>query len=72
MLKYGTVTYADLIKFYGSQTEAAKALHLSQPAVWEWQHNTIPYDRQCQIEVDSAGKLRADRKHDARLKRKAA
>lgn len=68
MLKSSTVTYAELIKFYGSQGKAAKALRLSQPAVWEWQHATIPYDRQCQIEVNTRGKLKADRKHDGRVK----
>lgn len=66
------MTYDDLIKFYGSQASASRALGLSQPAVWEWQHATIPFDRQCQIQVATGGKLKADRKHDSRSKRKAA
>lgn len=66
-LKSAPVTYADLIEHYGSQAEAARRLNLSAPTIWAWQHDTIPYDRQCQIQVESRGRLKAERKHDARL-----
>lgn len=66
------MTYQDLIQHYGTQAAAAKALGLAQPSVHEWQHTTIPYDRQCQIQVATGGRLLARRKDDARLKRKAA
>ena len=61
------MTYDDLITFYGSQAGAARRLGLKQPSVHDWQHTTIPYDRQCQAQIDSGGKLTACRKDDARL-----
>ncbi len=67
-----SMTYEDLIGFYGSQAEAARRLGLSQPSVHEWQHTTIPYDRQCQAQIDSAGKLTASREDDARTVAKKA
>jgi DNA-binding transcriptional regulator YdaS (Cro superfamily) len=66
------MTYQDLIYHFGSQAEAARALGLKPPSISEWQQTTIPYDRQCQIQVATNGRLLARRKDDARLKRKAA
>lgn len=63
------MTYDELIQHYGSQAEAARALGLKPPSVYEWQHTTIPYDRQCQIQIATSGRLTARRKDDARLHR---
>lgn len=60
------MTFDDLITHYGTQAEAARRLGLSQPSIHEWQHSTIPYDRQCQIQIETGGKLRASKDHDAR------
>ena len=62
------MTYADLIKHYGSQVEAARALKLAPPSVYAWKAETIPYERQCQIQIATNGKLKAKREHDARNK----
>lgn len=61
------MTYDELIKHFGSQAEAARALGLKPPSVYEWQHNTIPFDRQCQIQIATGGRLIARREDDARL-----
>jgi hypothetical protein len=68
------MTFDELIDFYGSQAEAARRLGLSQPSVFDWKETTIPYDRQCQVQIDSGGKLRARKDDDARevAKREAA
>lgn len=65
------MTYDDLLRHFGSQAEAARALDLQPPSVSEWQATTIPYPRQCQIEVVTGGKLIARKKDDARLRREA-
>jgi hypothetical protein len=65
------MTYDELISYYGSQAAAARRLHLAQPSVHDWQHTTIPYERQCQIQIDTNGKLIARREDDERLLRKA-
>ena len=59
------MTYADLIKHFGSQGEIARAVGLSQPSVWEWQHAGVPEVRQYQFEVLTKGKLKAERKQAA-------
>jgi hypothetical protein len=63
------MTYADLIEYFKSQGAASAALGLSQPSVCEWQHTTIPFSRQCQIQVLTKGGLKANRIHDSRPKR---
>jgi DNA-binding transcriptional regulator YdaS (Cro superfamily) len=60
------MTYDQLIKHYGTQAAAAQALGLSQPSVWAWKDRTIPYDRQCQIQVATNGKLKAKLEDDGR------
>jgi DNA-binding transcriptional regulator YdaS (Cro superfamily) len=66
------MTYQELIDFYGTQAEAARMLGLKPPSVHDWQHSTIPYERQCQIQIATGGRLTARRKDDARFKAKAA
>ena len=59
------MTYADLIKHFGSQAEISRALKLAQPSVWQWQHDGVPEQRQYQIEVLTDGALKADRRVSA-------
>ena len=62
------MTYDDLIQHYGSQAEAARALGLKPPSLAEWKESTIPYDRQCQIQIATGNRLTARRRDDARSK----
>ena len=55
------MTYEELIKFYGTQAAAVRALGLKQPSVSGWRESGIPEPRQYQIEVLTGGALRADR-----------
>lgn len=67
------MTYDHVIEHYGSQAEAARQLGLKPPSLAEWKANTIPYERQCQIQIETDGRLLARREDDARLtKREAA
>lgn len=66
------MTYSDLIKFYGTQAAAGKAIGVTQPSVCEWQTSSVPYLRQCEYELASKGKLKARLEDDARWKKKAA
>lgn len=59
------MTYAQAIRFFGSQTKLADALDVSQPAVSCW-GKVIPPLYQYQIEVMTRGVLRAD----ARLRKR--
>jgi hypothetical protein len=54
------MTYADLIKHFGSQGAAARALGLSQPSVCDWQEKGIPLPRQAQYEIITDGALKAE------------
>jgi len=60
MLKIGGMTYDDLITYYGSQIEIARALGISSPSVCEWQTIGVPPLRQLQIEALTRKKLKAD------------
>lgn len=54
-----------VIEHYGSQANVGRALGVSQPSIWEWvQNGRVPLVRQYQIELATAGKLRADRPAD--------
>jgi predicted transcriptional regulator len=59
------MTYKQLIKHYGTQVSAAKALGVTKAAVCQWQHTGVPALRQFQVELLTGGKLRADRKNAA-------
>jgi hypothetical protein len=65
------MTYDELIAYYGSQAEAARRLGLKQPSIFDWKESTIPYDRQCQIQIETDGQLIARREDDEREVRKA-
>lgn len=55
------MTYDELIAFYGTQKGAADAIGVTQPSVAEWKTGGIPLPRQAQYELDSDGKLVAER-----------
>jgi hypothetical protein len=50
----------DAIRHFGSQAALARALGIKRASVHSWGEE-IPLDRQCQLEVVTDGKLRADR-----------
>ena len=53
---------SEVIEYFGSQTEAAKAIEVSIPSVWAWVANdSVPMLRQYQIEIMTKGKLKADK-----------
>jgi len=54
------MTYDELIDHYKSAAAAAAVAGVSRQAVHLWLHNSIPIERQIQIEVLSKGALRAD------------
>lgn len=55
------MTHADLIQYYGNATKAAAALGVSSPAVSVWRTRGIPIGRQALIQIQTRGRLRADR-----------
>lgn len=59
MPKLVAMTYDQSIKFFGTQSEMARALGVEPPSVYEWK-NGIPLVRQYQIELATKGKLKAD------------
>jgi hypothetical protein len=57
----------DLIDHFGSQSAIAKALGTSDQVVSAWKvKNRIPLGRQYEIQILTAGKLRADAAHATR------
>jgi len=56
------MTPNQVIKFYGSETDAAKALRVTRQAVNYWKmKGRIPAVMQAWIEIQLDGKLKADR-----------
>lgn len=56
------MTPQDLLRHFKTITAAAEALQIKPPSISEWVKNdSIPIDRQCQVEVITDGALRADR-----------
>ena len=60
MPKITAMTYADLLEFFKSQGEIARAFGISQASVCEWQKNGVPPLRQVQGELLTKKKLKAD------------
>jgi DNA-binding transcriptional regulator YdaS (Cro superfamily) len=56
------MTYQQLVKHFGSEAEACKALGLPQSTVNFWAKNGIPAWRQSQIEYATDKKLRAEKR----------
>jgi len=56
------MTPAQAIEYYCSRGALAKACGVTEAAVYLWvKRGAIPYDRQCQIQVDSGGALLASK-----------
>lgn len=54
------MTPKEVVKYFGGKREAAKALGVTRQAVYSWlQRKRIPYQRACQIEVNTKGALKA-------------
>ena len=53
------MTADQAIKHFGSVALLAQAMDVSDQAVRKWMKYGIPYDRQCQIQVATAGTLLA-------------
>jgi hypothetical protein len=61
------MTPQDLLEFFKTQTEIAKALGCAQSSVAEWFENgKVPMGRQYQAELATGGQLRASRAADRR------
>ena len=52
------MTLKDITDHYGGLTAAAKALRLPVSTVSDWRRG-VPFGRQCQIQLETGGKLRA-------------
>lgn len=60
------MSHDELIEHYGSQAAAARAIGVKPPSVAEWKEKGIPLPRQAQYELDTGGKLKADRPETAK------
>ncbi len=60
------MTMDEVLSFYRhKQSNVAAAINITRNAVSRWYINdSIPYDRQCQLQIASKGKLKADLEHD--------
>lgn len=68
-----SMTYKQLIAYFGGLTKTAQALDLSKQRIHGWgKRNKIPPHRQVQIEQLTAGGLRADREARLEARRIAA
>ncbi|MFQ2178135.1 Cro/CI family transcriptional regulator [Aeromonas veronii] len=54
----------DAINYFGSASELAKKLNISEAAISQWGQN-VPQGRAYQIEVLTGGKLKADQHNTA-------
>ena len=52
---------SDVVKFYGTKSQIARALEVSRQAVSEW-GDVVPESSAWKLEALSAGALRVDRK----------
>lgn len=55
------MTFHELVQYFRSQSNAARAIGIKPPSVHAWKEKGIPYDKQCQIEILTGGALKADR-----------
>ena len=54
------MTYQDLQRKYGTDSNIARSVGVSRQLVGYWKRNSIPYSRQCMIQLVTKGRLRAD------------
>lgn len=55
------MTYRQIIKHFGSVLKAAYHLEVSPQAIYGWKKQGIDYQRQCAIEKQTEGKLKAEK-----------
>jgi hypothetical protein len=59
------MTADQVIKHFGGPTEsvaiAATELGVTKQLVYHWRSSGIPYDTQCRIQIETRGKLKAER-----------
>jgi hypothetical protein len=53
------MTYTDIVRYYGTASEASRKLGLTRAAVSVWRRRGVPYGRQAQIQLATRGKLKA-------------
>lgn len=53
--------FSQVLRHFGSVVNIAHALQVSVPTIYEWKKTGLPYCRQCQIEVETKGKLKANK-----------
>lgn len=55
------MTFADIVKHFGSIGKARSALGLkSRQTLYNWRDNGVPKNKQCHIQLRTRGKLKAD------------
>lgn len=57
------MTYDQVIKHYGSEAKVAAALDIRAPSVYGWRERGVPFLRQVQIQLQTAGKLKAGKRN---------
>ena len=54
------MTHDDLIQFFGTQSEVARAVGISSASVSEWKTAGVPEQRQLEFQKLTKGKCKAD------------
>jgi hypothetical protein len=60
------MTYNQLIKHFGTVRKAAAFLDVSTQCIYKWGNSGIPYESQAVIQVETGGKLKADKRSAAK------
>lgn len=56
----GVMKYQDVIDYYGSLDQACELLDVTRGTLWNWRLG-IPWVTQCRIQVETGGRLTANR-----------
>jgi DNA-binding XRE family transcriptional regulator len=64
------MTRKDIIRYYGSQAEAARRLGCKPQTIIDWELTGVPEGRQYQVELATRGKLRAAKPADRKAVQK--
>ena len=59
-----SMTRKDIIKYFGTQAEAARRLGVAPQTILEWEFVGVPDGRQYQVELATKGRLRASKPAD--------
>ena len=59
-----SMTRKDIIKYFGTQAEAARRLGVAPQTILEWECVGVPDGRQYQVELATKGRLRASKPAD--------